>query len=109
MSIYEVVAEPKRRQILDLLLQRPHSVGEMVAELEISQPGVSKHLRVLRESGLVEVRQEAQLRWYELRPEPLAEIDRWLADYRQKWAESFDKLDNYLLQFTDKEAENESE
>jgi DNA-binding transcriptional ArsR family regulator len=97
MSIIEVIVEPTRRQILDLLLERPHLVGELVEALEISQPGVSKHLRVLREAGLVRVRQDAQRRWYELDPEPLQEIDRWLAEYRRGWDERFDKLDEYLV------------
>lgn len=98
MSIYEVIVEPRRRQILDLLLERSHLVGELVDELEISQPGVSKHLRVLREAGLVKVRQDGQRRWYELDPEPLQELDRWLADYRRGWDERFEKLDTYLAQ-----------
>jgi DNA-binding transcriptional ArsR family regulator len=71
MTTFEALAEPTRRHILDLLLERPRLVGELVDLLKISQPGVSKHLRVLREVGLVSVRQEAQRHWYELRPEPL--------------------------------------
>lgn len=96
MSIYEALADPTRRRILDLLRERPHLVGELAALLETSQPGISKHLRVLREVGLVRVRVDAQRRWYELRPEPLAEIDRWLASYRHLWAERFDRLDSLL-------------
>jgi DNA-binding transcriptional ArsR family regulator len=103
MSIYDIVAEPKRRQILDLLLQRPHLVGEIVDKIGISQPGVSKHLRVLRRAGLVQVHQDAQRRWYELQPEPLEEIDQWLAGYRQAWDERFDRLDDYLQQHQSKE------
>src|SRR6266545_3964807 len=71
MSTFAIVAEPSRRRILDLLRERARSVGELVAELGLSQPGVSKHLRVLREAGLVGVRRDAQRRWYELRTEPL--------------------------------------
>src|SRR5882672_11061595 len=82
-TTFQLVAEPTRRQILDLLRERERSVGELVGELALSQPGVSKHLRVLRESGLVDVRPEAQRRWYQLRVEPLAEIDGWIAPYRR--------------------------
>jgi DNA-binding transcriptional ArsR family regulator len=70
-TIFDVIADSTRRRILDLLRQRPHSVGELVDALDISQPGVSKQLRLLREAGLVYVEQEAQLRWYHLNPEPL--------------------------------------
>ncbi len=71
-------------------------MGELVAELGMSQPAVSKHLRVLRESGLVDVRARAQLRLYRLRPEPLAEIDAWLAPYRRLWKGSLDRLERHL-------------
>ncbi len=104
MTIFEVIAEPKRRQILDLLLQRPHMVGEIVAQLDISQPGVSKHLRVLRRAGLVRIRREAQRRWYELDPQPLQEVDGWLAGYRQVWVERFENLDDYLKIHSEKGA-----
>ena len=79
---FEILAEPVRRRILDLLREREHTVGELVERLGISQPGVSKHLKVLREAGLVSVRHDAQRRWYELRVAPLAVIDEWLAPYR---------------------------
>jgi DNA-binding transcriptional ArsR family regulator len=95
-TIYEVITDPTRRRILDLLRERPRLVGELVDALNISQPGISKHLRVLREAGLVDVRQDAQRRWYILNPVPLAEVDRWLADYRQLWEARFDRLDRYL-------------
>ena len=95
-TIFEVIADPTRRQILDLLRERPRKVGELVEALDISQPGISKQLRVLRESGLVVVRQDAQRRWYELRPEPLSEIDAWLEAYRQMWEARLDRLDDYL-------------
>ncbi|MDX2077647.1 MAG: metalloregulator ArsR/SmtB family transcription factor, partial [bacterium] len=78
MTTFEVLVDPTRRRILDLLRMRPHLVGELVELLQMSQPGVSKHLRVLREAGLVTVRQEAQRHWYEIRPEPLIEIHTWL-------------------------------
>src|SRR3954447_2131304 len=93
---FEVLAEPTRRRILELLLERSRPVGELVDELGISQPGVSKHLRILRESGFVRVRQDAQRRWYELRPEPLAEVDAWLAPYRRLWADRLDALERHL-------------
>ncbi len=82
-STFEVLAEPTRRSILDLLRERERSVGELVESLTISQPGVSKHLRVLREAGLVSVRTDAQRRVYGLRAEPLSEIDAWLEPYRR--------------------------
>jgi len=93
---FEVLAEPTRRRILDLLLVRPRLVGELTEALGLSQPGTSKHLRVLREAGLVRVRAEAQRRWYELRPEPLAELDAWLAPYRRLWAHHLDLLERHL-------------
>jgi DNA-binding transcriptional ArsR family regulator len=93
---FDILAEPTRRRILDLLLERSRPVGELVDELGLSQPGVSKHLRVLRESGFVRVRQDAQRRWYELRPEPLAEVDAWLAPYRRLWADRLDALERHL-------------
>lgn len=93
---FDVLAEPARRRILDLLLERPRLVGELTGALGLSQPGTSKHLRVLREAGLVRVRAEAQRRWYELRPEPLAELDAWLAPYRRLWTGHFDALERHL-------------
>lgn len=105
MTIFDALADPTRRRILDLLRERPRLVGELVDLLEMSQPGISKHLRVLREAGLVTVRQDAQRRWYELRYEPLAEIDQWLKNYRHLWEARFDRLDTYLqeLQAKDKD------
>jgi DNA-binding transcriptional ArsR family regulator len=94
--MFQVLAEPARRRVLDLLLERPRSVGELVEQLGLSQPGTSKHLRTLREAGLVRVRQDAQRRWYELCPGPLAELDLWLAPYRAFWAESLDTLERHL-------------
>ena len=95
-TAFHVLAEPARRHILDLLLERPRPVGELVERLGLSQPGTSKHLRVLREAGLVRVRQDAQRRWYELRPDPLVEVDAWLAPYRRLWTERFDALERHL-------------
>jgi DNA-binding transcriptional ArsR family regulator len=95
-STFEVLAEPRRRQILDLLRGGERPVGELVEKLTLTQPTVSKHLRVLREAGLVEVRHDAQRRWYRLRPGPLVEIDAWLAPYRQLWTTSLDALERHL-------------
>ena len=95
-TTFEVVAEPTRRRILDLLRQRSRPVGELVELSGLSQPLVSKHLRVLRDAGLVRVRQDAQRRWYELRPEPLLEVDAWLEPYRRLWADSLDALERHL-------------
>jgi len=96
MTTFDALAEPMRRRILDLLRERPHQVGELVVLLGISQPGISKHLRVLREVGLVRVRQDAQRHWYELRPDPLVEIDSWLEPYRQLWGNRLDALERHL-------------
>jgi DNA-binding transcriptional ArsR family regulator len=93
---FEVLAEPARRRILDLLRERPRLVGELTAALGLSQPGTSKHLRVLREAGLVRVRPEGQRRWYELNPEPLREVDEWLTPYRWLWAARLDALERHL-------------
>lgn len=98
---FAVLAEPVRRRILDLLRERPRLVGELTAELGLSQPCTSKHLRVLREAGLVRVRPEAQRRWYELDPAPLAEVDAWLAPYRWMWAERLDALERRLDEMED--------
>ena len=93
---FAVLAEPARRQILDALRDGPRSVGELTEHVGLSQPGTSKHLRVLREAGLVTVRQDAQRRWYMLRLAPLAEMDAWLAPYRRMWEESLDALEDHL-------------
>ena len=95
-TTFDVVAEPTRRRILDLLRERPRRVGELVDLLEISQPGVSKHLRVLRDARLVRVRSDAQQRWYEVDPEPLTEIDSWLEPYRASWSGRLDALERHL-------------
>jgi DNA-binding transcriptional ArsR family regulator len=96
MSPFEVLAEPNRRRILDLLRDDDRLVGDLVARIGLSQPGVSKHLRVLREAGLVDVRIDAQRRWYGLRPEPLAEVDAWLEPYRHMWSRKLDALERHL-------------
>jgi DNA-binding transcriptional ArsR family regulator len=95
-ATFDVLAEPARRRILDLLLERPRLVADLTDQLGLTQPGTSKHLRVLREAGLVRVRRDAQRRWYELRPDPLVEVDEWLQPYRRLWAESLDALERHL-------------
>ena len=95
-TAFAVLAEPARRQILDLLRDQERPVGDLVAQTGLSQPAVSKHLRVLREAGLVAVRQDAQRRLYRLRPAPLAEIDAWLQPYRAYWTDRLDALERQL-------------
>ena len=92
----DVLAEPTRRRILDLLLERERPVGDLVDALGTSQPATSKHLRVLREAGLVVVRADGQRRIYALRPQPLADLDAWLAPYRRLWTASLDALERHL-------------
>ena len=92
----QVIAEPRRQAILDLLRDGELPVGELVDRLGMSQPLVSKHLRVLKDAGLVQVRADAQRRLYRIRPEPLAEIDHWLAPYRELWSTSLDRLERHL-------------
>ncbi len=99
--MFDVVAEPNRRRILDLLRDDEHAVGDLVAAMGLSQPGVSKHLRVLRQAGLVEVRSDAQRRVYRLRPEPLQEIDDWLTPYRVAWRHRLDALEHHLDDMAD--------
>jgi DNA-binding transcriptional ArsR family regulator len=96
MSAYGALAEPHRRQILDLLRDGERPAGELVERLALSQPGVSKHLKVLREAGLVTVRADGKRRQYALRAEPLAEVDAWLARYRALWSERLDDLERHL-------------
>jgi DNA-binding transcriptional ArsR family regulator len=96
MTVFDVLAESRRRAILDLVRDGERSVGELVAALAMSQPTVSKHLRVLREAGLVEARVAEQRRLYRLRPGPLHEIDAWLEPYRRTWNTSLDKLTAHL-------------
>jgi len=95
-SAFEVVAEPNRRAILSLLVSSEHSVGEIESRLRISQPAVSKHLRVLREAGFVECTVDAQRRLYRLRPESLQELDAWLAPFRRFWSAHVDALERHL-------------
>ena len=95
-SSFTIVAEPNRRAILGLLLSSERSVGEIERELRLSQPSISKHLRVLRDAGFVEARIEAQRRLYRLRPEPLMELDEWLVPFRRFWMKRVDALERHL-------------
>ena len=97
MQVLDVVAEPSRRRILDLLRDGERSVTELTDLLELAQPAVSKHLRVLRDAGLVEVRVDGPRRLYRLQAAPLAELDDWLAPYRQFWADRLDALEERLV------------
>lgn len=95
-TVFDVIAEPNRRAILSLLLASEQSVGEIERRLRMPQPTVSKHLRVLREAGFVESAVDAQRRLYRLRPEPLREIEAWLAPFRRFWAMHVDALERHL-------------
>ena len=95
-SVFEVIAEPNRRAILSLLALSQQSVGEIEQQLQMSQPTVSKHLRVLREAGFVEATVDAQRRLYRLKPEPLQEIDAWLTQFRRFWSAHVDALERHL-------------
>jgi DNA-binding transcriptional ArsR family regulator len=94
--MFDVLAEPTRRRILDQLLDRPRTVGDLVATLNVSQPSVSKHLRVLRDAGVVAASKDAQRRIYELRPEALAEVLAWVEPYRLLWSGRLDALERHL-------------
>jgi len=94
--VFDVIAEPRRRQILDLLRDGEHQVGELVRRLDVAQPVVSKHLRVLRDAGLVTSRVDGPRRLYRLDPEPLRELDEWVAHYRGLWTHALDQLEGHL-------------
>ena len=96
LAALQVLAEPRRLRILELLRDGERPVGELVEGLGVSQPAVSKHLRVLKAAGLVEARTDAQRRLYRIRPEPLAELDDWLASYRKLWTTHLDRLEDHL-------------
>jgi DNA-binding transcriptional ArsR family regulator len=95
-AVLEAIAEPTRRRILDAVRAKESSVGELVEQLGMNQPGISRHLRVLREAQLVVVRSEAQRRLYSLHSEPLRDLDEWLAPYRAEWADRLDALGRHL-------------
>ena len=96
LAVLEAIAQPTRRRVLDAVRDGERSVGELVEQLGMHQPGVSRHLKVLRDAGLVEVRRDAQRRLYRLRPEPLMELDAWLEPYRAEWAARLDALERHL-------------
>lgn len=95
-SVFEIIAEPNRRAILGLLLSSEQSVGEIERQLGMPQPTVSKHLRVLREAGFVEATVDAQRRLYRLKPEPIHELEAWLAPFRRFWSAQLDALERHL-------------
>jgi DNA-binding transcriptional ArsR family regulator len=95
-SVFEIIAEPNRRAILSLLVSSQQSVGEIERQLRMPQPTVSKHLRVLRDAGFVESSVDAQRRLYRLKPEPLQEVDAWLAPFRRFWSAHVDALERHL-------------
>jgi DNA-binding transcriptional ArsR family regulator len=96
LTALQALGEPRRVAILDLLRDGERPVGDLVARLGLSQPAVSKHLRVLKDAGLVEARVDAQRRMYRIRPEPLADLDEWLASYRELWTTHLDRLEDHL-------------
>lgn len=100
---FSALAEPNRLRIVELLRDGPLTVGEIADSLTMNQPQTSKHLRVLSQSGIVEVQPEANRRIYKLRTEPLQELDNWLASFRAMWEERFDRLEEYLRELQDKE------
>jgi DNA-binding transcriptional ArsR family regulator len=101
IAVLEVIAEPTRRRILDAVRDGERSVGELVEKVGMHQPGVSRHLKVLRDAGLVEVRRDAQRRLYRLRAEPLMELDAWLEPYRTEWAGRLGSLERHLRRTTE--------
>ena len=107
-TAFDILAEPNRRAILTLLATSERSVGELERQLQMSQPSVSKHLRVLREAGFVEPRVEAQRRVYQLRPEPFRELDLWLEPFRRFWSTHLDALERHLDRMARKPAKKRS-
>jgi DNA-binding transcriptional ArsR family regulator len=100
-AVFDVLGEPNRRAILDQLVRGEQCVGDLEHQLELSQPAISKHLRVLREAGFVEARIEAQRRVYRIRMEPLIALDRWLEPYRRQWNTALDALERHLDRMPD--------
>jgi len=95
-SVFEIIAEPNRRAILGLLVSAEQSVGDLERQLDMSQPALSKHLRVLRDAGFVEFSVDAQRRLYRLKPESLKELDEWLSPFRRFWSSHLDALERHL-------------
>jgi DNA-binding transcriptional ArsR family regulator len=108
-TAFEVLAEPNRRRILDVLLVEEQPVGALVDLLSVSQPAVSKHLRVLRDAGLVESRIDAQRRIYRVRTDPLRELDEWLRPYRERWSAHLDDLERHLDDMPDDDMPDKEE
>ena len=109
-SVFEVIAEPSRRDILSLLAASERSVGEIESQLRLPQPTVSKHLKVLRDAGFVEAKVDAQRRLYRLKLEPFKEVDDWLAQFRQLWSRHLDALERHLdRMYTDQKHEDQEE
>ena len=108
-SVFTVIAEPNRRAILSLLAASERSVGEIGRQLQMPQPTVSKHLRVLREAGFVEATVDAQRRRYRLKPEPLQEVDAWLTPFRRLWSAHLDALERHLDRLDEDDQPNEEE
>src|SRR5437764_948486 len=106
-TAWSALADPRRRQVLELLRERPRAVGELVDHLGLSQPATSKHLRVLREAGLVRARARAQQRVYRVNATPLAELDAWLTPYRRLWETRLDALERHLDRTTQSDSEEE--
>jgi DNA-binding transcriptional ArsR family regulator len=98
LSAFDILVEPRRREILELLRDGELPVGDIVDHLNLSQPAVSKHLRVMKKAGFVQVRPEAQQRFYRICPEPLEQLDEWLEPYRKFWATQLDRLESHLDQ-----------
>jgi DNA-binding transcriptional ArsR family regulator len=103
-TTWSALTDPHRRTVLELLRERPRSVGELVEHLGLSQPATSKHLRVLREAGLVTARTDAQRRVYQLNGTPLGEVDSWLEPYRRIWDTGLDQLERHLARSTGRDA-----
>lgn len=106
-TTWSALAEPNRLNIVELLRDGPLTVGEIADRLNLAQPQASKHLRVLSEAGLTEVRPEANRRYYKLRPQPFRELDAWLDRFRQLWEERFDQLDEYLMELQQNDRERD--
>jgi DNA-binding transcriptional ArsR family regulator len=105
-ATFEALGEASRRRILDLLVEGERPVGDLVQHLSLSQPAVSKHLKALRDAGLVEARVDAQRRLYRVRPEPLREVDEWLAPFRRQWARHLNALERHLEIMEDTDGES---
>jgi DNA-binding transcriptional ArsR family regulator len=108
-TLLQALSEPNRLRIVELLREGPLTVGELTDRLQLRQPQVSKHLRVLHESGIVEMHAEANRRIYKLRPDPFQDLHAWLESYRSIWEEKFDRLDSYLQQLQNKNSNLEEE